>query len=103
MGQAALCVIFKTAPGKRNDLMSAWKRYIMPHVVENKEILQNVYLLSMDDPDTVCMFEMLSDIGVFMNAHEQPWMKEYLSVIGPLLSAPPQVLRLDPVWMKKPF
>ena len=100
MQKKALCVIFKTKPGKRDELKAAWEKYIKPHVNENKEIEQHNYHFSMDDPDTVCLFEVLSDIQVLNGTYEQPWMKEYLSVIGPLLASPPQMLRLNPVWMK---
>lgn len=101
MEKCALCVIFKTLPGKRDALKSAWENHIKPHVLENPEILQNIYSVSMDDPDTLCMYEILSDISVFGQAYEQPWMKAYLAEIGPLLAGPPQVLRLNPVFMKK--
>jgi quinol monooxygenase YgiN len=101
MEKCVLCVIFKTKPGKRDELKAAFEKYIKPHVIENSEILQNVYNYSMDDPDTVCMFEVLSDVSVFGKAYEEPWMKEYLSVIGNLLVDKPQVLRLNPIWMKK--
>jgi quinol monooxygenase YgiN len=101
MSQSAVCVIFKTKPGKRDELKASWEKYIKPHVIDNDNINQNIYSFSLDDPDTVCMFEILSDINVLTNAYEQPWMKEYLAVIASLLLDKPQVLRLDPIWMKK--
>ena len=100
MSPSAVCVIFKTKPGKRDELKGAWEKHIKPHVMGNEDIVQNIYNFSIDDPDTVCMFEVLSDIKVLSDAYEQSWMKEYLGVIGPLLAGTPQVLRLNPLWMK---
>jgi quinol monooxygenase YgiN len=100
MEKSTVCVIFKTKPGMRENLKTAWEEYIKPHVITNNDIFQHFYNFSIDDPDTVCMFEVLSDINVLSNAYEQPWMKEYFGIISPLLAEKPQVLKLNPVWMK---
>jgi hypothetical protein len=40
MEKPTVCVIFKTKPGMRENMKTAWEEYIKPHVIINNDILQ---------------------------------------------------------------
>ena len=100
MSKAAAFIKVKTKPGKRDEVRKLYEEYIKPHAEQMEGVEFVCYCYAMEDEDTVCIFELLSDPSMFSNAMGQDWFKAYQQGVQPLLAAPPEMVLATPVFAK---
>ncbi|OGI09480.1 MAG: hypothetical protein A2Y40_05530 [Candidatus Margulisbacteria bacterium GWF2_35_9] len=100
MSKIGFFVIFKTKPGKRDEVLSVWESFVKPHAEKNKSLEVSCYCFADNDPNTICLFELLTDEKELQKAMSSSWFKPYQKALSPLLAGPPQVISASPVWIK---
>ena len=100
MSKLGFFVIFKTKPGKREKVREIWESFVKPHSEENDELEMSCYSFADNDPDTICLFELMSNGDGLQHAMDSAWFKPYQEALGPLLAGPPHVYPATPIWIK---
>ena len=100
MAQVTLSVKIKCQPGKRDDVKAIWEQHTKPHAASNDKVQFSCYSFAQEDPDTIILFEVLSDSDVLTSLYREEWFKAYLAAMGPLLAGPPEITTGTPVWIK---
>ncbi|MEH3154144.1 MAG: antibiotic biosynthesis monooxygenase [Gordonia paraffinivorans] len=97
---AAVVVVHRTLPGRRDEVRALWERHMAPAVQGNPGHLAYCYGLDVDDPDVITAFQLYrgaDDASAFL---DHPAYAVYERAVAPLLTGPPQVRRLTPIWIK---
>jgi quinol monooxygenase YgiN len=100
MAQTALFVRHKTLPGKRDQVRSVWERHMAPAIAANPGHTAYFYCFDDADPDAICAFQQYASAQAARDFLQTPSYAAYLKDVEPLLSGPPQVTTLTPVWSK---
>ncbi len=100
MSKLAAFIKVKCQPGKRDEVRKLYEEYIKPHAMEEEAVEFVCYCYDAQDPDTVCIFELLSDSSMFKRSMEQDWFQAYQRAVQPLLAAPPEMVLTTPVFAK---
>jgi quinol monooxygenase YgiN len=98
----ALIVKHRTAPGKREAVVKVWLHHMAPAVDNNEEHLAYFYCEDPSDPDAIVAFQQYRTAQAAQDFLRTPAYLAYLQEVEPLLSGPPQVVTLRPVWVKHP-
>lgn len=100
MTKLALFIKVKSLPGKREEVKQLWEKYVKPHSEEEKELEISCYCYSLEDDDTICLFEIISDPSVSEVVMRSGWFAAYQNQLRPLLVEPPEIITATPVWAK---
>jgi quinol monooxygenase YgiN len=100
MAQTALFIRHKTLPGKRDRVRSVWERHMAPAIAANPGHTAYFYCFDDADPDAICAFQQYASAQAARDFLQTPSYAAYLKDVEPLLSGPPQVTTLTPVWSK---
>jgi quinol monooxygenase YgiN len=100
MTSFALIVKHKTQPGKRDAVRQVWEKYMAPAISANPGHLAYFYCFENSDPDSICAFQQYADVEASREFLESDNYAAYLKNVEPLLSGPPQVTALTPMWSK---
>ena len=100
MAQTALFIRHKTLPGKRDQVRSVWERHMAPAIAANPGHTAYFYCFDDADPDAICAFQQYASAQAARDFLQTPSYAAYLKDVEPLLSGPPQVTTLTPVWSK---
>ncbi len=100
MIQAALFVRHKTLPGKRDEVREVWERHMAPAIASNPGHTAYFYCFDNSDPDSICAFQQYASAEASQDFLKTDNYAAYLKEVEPLLSGPPQVTALTPMWSK---
>ena len=101
MDKIGYCVIIKTKPRKREEVMKLWEKYIKPHAIESKDVLESYYSFDINDPDVICLFEVLSSAKALGESINSKWLNDYKEKISPFMEEPPNVIVSELLWIKE--
>ena len=100
MPSLALVIKHKTQPGKRDEVRKVWEKHMAPAVSSNPGHLAYFYCFDNADPDAIMAFQhyvSAEAAGAFLKTDSYV---AYLQEVEALLSGPPQVTTLTPMWSK---
>ena len=100
MPKIALFINATTRPEKRDELRQLWEKHLKPHIETNVEEEFCSYCYGVDDDNTICMFELLSESYDLQAAFQSDWFKAYMEAATPILAGPPEVIITTPIWSK---
>ena len=100
MTQFALIVKHRTRPGMRDEVRSVWEKHMAPAVSANPGHTAYFYCFDNADPDSISAFQVYESAEASQHFLETDSYSAYLKDVEPLLSGPPQVTSLTPVWVK---
>ena len=100
MAPVALFVKHKTLPGKRDEVRAVWETHMAPAISAHKGHTAYFYCFDNSDPDSICAFQQYASAEAAQAFLQTPSYSAYLKDVEPLLSGPPQVTALTPVWSK---
>ena len=100
MTSLALIIKHKTQPGKRDEVRKVWERHMAPAVSANPGHLAYFYCFDNADPDAIVAFQQYVSAEAAGEFLKTDSYAAYLHEVEPLLSGPPQVTTLTPMWSK---
>jgi quinol monooxygenase YgiN len=101
MTSLALIIKHKTQPGKRDEVRQVWERHMAPAVSANPGHLAYFYCFDNADPDAIVAFQRYASAEAAGDFLKTDSYAAYLQEVEPLLSGPPQVTALTPMWSKE--
>lgn len=102
MSSFAVIIKHKTQPGKRDEVQQVWEKHMAPAIAANPGHLAYFYCFDNADPDVICAFQQYSSAEASQAFLQTASYAAYLADVEPLLSGPPQVTALTPMWVKNP-
>lgn len=96
----ALVLRHRAKPGRREDLIEAWRRHMPEAVQANDGHRAYVLCASYVDPDVMVVFQHYRDAAAAQEFLGNPAYLRYLEEAGDLLSGPPEVEAVEPLWSK---
>ena len=100
MTSLALIIKHKTQPGKRDEVRAVWVKHMAPAVSANPGHAAYFYCFDNADPDSISAFQVYESAEASQQFLKTESYAAYLHDVEPLLSGPPQVTTLTPVWAK---
>jgi len=100
MTNLAILIRHQTRPGARADVQRVWERHMAPAVTTNPGHIAYFYCLDEADPDAITAFQVYDDAASSAAFLQTDEYRAYLDEVEPLLTGPPQVTALTPVWSK---
>lgn len=100
--QTALFVKHKTMPGTRDEVRAVWEKHMAPAISANAGHIAYFYCFDNSDPDSICAFQQYVNAEAAQDFLKTPSYAAYLKEVEPLLSGPPQLTALTPLWSKDP-
>lgn len=100
MTSLALIIKHKTQPGKRDEVRKVWERHMAPAVSANPGHIAYFYCFDNADPDAIVAFQQYVSAEAAGEFLKTDSYAAYLQEVEPLLSGPPQVTALTPMWSK---
>jgi len=100
MTSLALIIKHKTQPGKRDEVRKVWERHMAPAVSANPGHSAYFYCFDNADPDAIVAFQQYVSAEAASDFLKTESYAAYLREVEPLLSGPPQVTTLTPMWSK---
>lgn len=100
MTSLALIIKHKTQPGKRDEVRKVWEKHMAPAVSANPGHLAYFYCFDNADPDAILAFQQYVSAEAAGEFLKTDSYAAYLQEVEPLLSGPPQVTALTPMWSK---
>lgn len=100
MTHLALSIRHHTLPGLREDVRLVWEAHMAPAIDDNPNHLAYFYCFDNADPDAISAFQVYDSAESAQRFLETDAYAAYLRAVEPLLSGPPQVTPLTPVWAK---
>lgn len=96
----ALVLRHRAKPGRRDELVEVWRRH-MPEAVQGHDgHLAYVLCASEVDPDVMVVFQHYRDAAAAQEFLGNAAYLRYLAESSPLLSGPPVVEAVEPLWSK---
>jgi quinol monooxygenase YgiN len=103
MSRIALFVKHRTLPGKRDEVRRIWEKHMAPAVSAHGGHTAYFYCFEDTDPDGICAFQEYVSREASEAFLETDSYAAYIAEVEPLLSGPPVITRLNPVWSKPPI
>ncbi|WLQ14441.1 antibiotic biosynthesis monooxygenase [Hahella aquimaris] len=100
MTSFAIIIKHKTQPGKRDEVRKVWEKHMAPAVSANPGHTAYFYCFDNAEPDSIYAFQQYASPEASQAFLETDSYAAYLEEVEPLLSGPPQVTSLTPVWTK---
>lgn len=100
MATLAVIIKHKTKPGMRDEVRKVWEKHMAPAISENPDHISYFYCFDNSDPDSISAFQQYSNAEASKEFLETENYAAYLKEVEPLLSGPPEVTSLTPVWAK---
>jgi quinol monooxygenase YgiN len=100
MPKIALFIKVKAQHGKREEVKQVWEKHVKPHSEGEKELEISCYCYALEDEDTICLFELISDPSVSKSVMQSDWFAAYQEQLKPLLAGPPEIITATPIWAK---
>lgn len=100
MTSFALIIKHQTQPGKRGAVQTVWETHMAPAIAANPGHIAYFYCFDNADPDSICAFQQYTSAQAAQDFLKTDSYAAYLKDVEPLLSGPPQVTALTPMWLK---
>jgi quinol monooxygenase YgiN len=100
MSRVALFIRHRTLPGKRDEVRLVWEKHMAPAILANPGHLAYFYCFDDADPDAICAFQQYASAEAAKDFLGTDSYAKYLREVEPLLSGPPQVTSMMPIWSK---
>jgi quinol monooxygenase YgiN len=100
MSEIALFIKHKTLPGKRDEVRKVWEKHMAPAISANPAHIAYFYCFDNADPDSICAFQRYASAEAAQDFLKTSSYLAYLREVERLLSGPPQVTTLTPLWSK---
>ena len=100
MTSFALIIKHKTLPGKRDEVLKVWMEHMAPAIAANPGHTSYFYCFDNSDPDSIYAFQQYVSMEASQEFLKTDSYAAYLKNVEPLLSGPPQVTALTPMWAK---
>lgn len=100
MNSFALIVRHRTQPGKRDQVRRLWEKHMAPAISAHPDHTAYFYCFDNVDSDSIAAFQQYANEEASQAFLKTDSYAAYLKDVQPLLSAPPQVTALKPVWSK---
>lgn len=100
MTSFALIIKHSTLPGKRDEVRRVWEKHMAPAISSNPGHTAYFYCFDNADPDSIYAFQQYESVDASQAFLKTDSYAAYLEEVEPLLSGPPQVTALTPVWSK---
>ena len=100
MPKVALFIKVTTQPGKREEVKQIWEKHVKPHSEGDKALDICCYCYALEDENTICLFELMSDPSALETTVQSDWFAEYQEQLKPLLAGPPEIIATTPIWAK---
>lgn len=100
MTSLALIIKHQTRPGKRDEVRKVWERHMAPAISANPGHIAYFYCFDNADPDAILAFQQYVSAEAAGEFLKTDSYAAYLQEVEPLLSGPPQVTALTPMWSK---
>ena len=100
MPPIAILIHHKTQPGKKDEVLRVWKKHMAPAVAVNPGHVSYSYCFDNGDPDSIYAFQRYVSVEASQEFLKTESYAAYLKDVEPLLSGPPQVTTLTPMWTK---
>lgn len=100
MSLIARLLILKSKPGKRNDMMRVWEKYVRDFVVEDSDTSSFYYCFDKSDPDAIVVVQMTQAEAFAQKFVSQPWFADYQKETAELFAAPPEAREATVQWAK---
>ncbi len=100
MTNLAIIIRHKTKPGARDNVQRVWERHMAPAVAGNAGHVAYFYCFDEADPDAITAFQVYEDAAASSAFLQTDAYRAYLGEVEPLLTGPPEVTALTPVWSK---
>lgn len=100
MTSFALIIKHKTQPGKRDEVRQVWEKHMAPAISANAGHLSYFYCFDNADPDSIHAFQQYASAEASQDFLKTDSYVAYLKDVEPLLSGPPQVTSMTPMWSK---
>jgi quinol monooxygenase YgiN len=100
MTNLALIIKHKTQPGKRDEVRKVWEKHMAPAVSRNPGHTSYFYCFDNSDVDSISAFQVYESAEASQEFLKTESYAAYLKEVETLLSGPPQVTALTPVWIK---
>ncbi|GAA3517538.1 putative quinol monooxygenase [Dietzia aurantiaca] len=98
----ALVLRHRAISGRRDELIEVWRRNMPEAVTENDGHVAYVLCASYSDPDELLIFQHYRDAAAAQQFLGNPAYLRYLEESRHLLSGPPEVEPVEPLWSKEP-
>ena len=100
MSQTALFVRHRTQPGRRDEFVRVWEKYVKPRAEANPAHEAYFFCLSDTDPDMVSVFQLYSSPEAVREFLSGAWYAEYMREVARVVAAPPEILPAGLYWAK---
>jgi quinol monooxygenase YgiN len=100
MAKMALFVKVNAQPGKRDEVKKMWEKYVKPHSETQASLEICCYCYANENPDTICLFELISDPSDSEAVMKSDWFASYQESLKPLIKGPPEIITATPIWIK---
>ena len=100
MSKTALFVRHRSKPGKRDRVKQVWQQYVQPRAAENPAHEAYFFCYDDNDPDVICVFQLLSSSEAVRDFMAGAWYPEYLERVSDHVLEPPQINTATPMWIK---
>jgi quinol monooxygenase YgiN len=100
MASFALIIKHTTQPGRRDDVRKVLEKHMAPAVAANPGHTAYFYCLDNADPNAIYAFQQYASFEASQAFLKTASYAAYLKDVEPLLSGPPEVKALTPVWSK---
>lgn len=100
MPELALFMTVKTQPGQRDALVALWDQHLRPRAAGSDAQVRYVFALDMNDPDTIHISEVYTDMAAFQANGQADWFAAYMAQAQPLLDGEPAFAMATPHWVK---
>lgn len=101
MSTVALFIIHHTKPGQREAMKNIWLKYMAPAIQDNSSHLAYFYNFDANNPDSICAFQQYESNEAAQEFLKHPSYQQYLEETKDLLLNQPQILFLNPQWVKQ--
>lgn len=100
MSTAALFIIHKTKPGKREAVKEIWLKHMAPAIQANPGHLAYFYNFDNNDADSICAYQQYESEQAAKDFLNHPSYLQYLVESRELLEHEPEIISLTPQWIK---
>ncbi|MCH8622669.1 antibiotic biosynthesis monooxygenase [Undibacterium sp. TS12] len=100
MSSFAVIIKHKTQADKRDEVRQVREKHMVPAIAANPGHLACFYCFDNADPDVICAFQQYSSAEASQEFLKTAIYAAYLDEVEALLSGPPQITALTPMWVK---
>jgi len=101
MASNALFVRHTAKPGKRDDVMRVWEKYVRNYVANSDRQPAYYYCYDDNDPDTIVVFQLYAAPDSGIEFVKQPWYDDYERETARLLAGPSEFRTATTQWIKR--